>query len=232
MTWCTLFLDRVGAELGWQRLLMHMTFLQGVFNLSVTCRSGAKEGIEELKLFGVRTAMLTGDCLAAAVLVQDQDLKNKGTVAMIGDGMNDAQALATADIGISMGISGSALATETGHMILMLNDIRKIPEAVRLERRARKKLMEKVILLITVKGAILVLALAGFPLIRAAVVANVLWSLSSSSKSVSGDNVVLFAAVAGLAGLCSLASVPFCSVSSVSLISGCNIIQLQQYFYL
>ncbi|KAF7146608.1 hypothetical protein RHSIM_Rhsim04G0048000 [Rhododendron simsii] len=110
----------------------------GVFNLSDACRSGAKEEIEELKLLGVRTAMLTGDCLAAAVLVQDQledaldqvraellpqdkatiiqDLKNKGTVALIGDGMNDAPALATTDIGISMGIAGLALATETGDM--------------------------------------------------------------------------------------------------------------------
>ncbi|KAF7112738.1 hypothetical protein RHSIM_RhsimUnG0198000 [Rhododendron simsii] len=167
----------------------------GVFNLSDACRSGAKEGIEELKLLSIRTVMLTGDCLAAAVLVQDQledaldevraellpedkatiiqDLKNKGTVAMIGDGMNDAPALATADIGISMGISGSALATETGDMILMSNDIRKIPEAVRLARRTRKKLIENVILSITVKGAILVLALAGYPLIWAAVVADV-----------------------------------------------------------
>ncbi|GFY81407.1 heavy metal atpase 2 [Actinidia rufa] len=169
----------------------------GVFTLSDACRSGAKEAIEELKSLGIRTTMLTGDCHAAAVLVQDQledaldevraellpedkariieDLKKKkkGGVAMIGDGMNDAPALATADVGISMGISGSALATETGHMILMSNNIRKIPEAVRLARKTRRKLIENVIISITVKGAILALAFAGYPQVWAAVLADV-----------------------------------------------------------
>ncbi|GFY91403.1 heavy metal atpase 2 [Actinidia rufa] len=169
----------------------------GVFTLSDACRSGAKEAIEELKSLGIRTTMLTGDCHAAAVLIQDQledaldevraellpedkariieDLKKKkkGGVAMIGDGMNDAPALATADVGISMGISGSALATETGHMILMSNNIRKIPEAVRLARKTRRKLIENVIISITVKGAILALAFAGYPQVWAAVLADV-----------------------------------------------------------
>ncbi|KAA8521502.1 hypothetical protein F0562_012188 [Nyssa sinensis] len=167
----------------------------GIFSLSDACRSGAMEAIEELKSLGIKTIMLTGDCHAAAMLVQDQlrdafdevraellpvekariieDLKERGPVAMIGDGINDAPALATADIGISMGISGSALAMETGHVILMSNNIQKIPEAVRLAKRTHRKLVENVVLSITTKGAILVLAFAGYPLVWAAVLADV-----------------------------------------------------------
>ncbi|XP_052200223.1 putative inactive cadmium/zinc-transporting ATPase HMA3 isoform X2 [Diospyros lotus] len=167
----------------------------GIFSLSDACRTGVKEAVDELKSMGIKTAMLTGDSLQAAKDTQHQldgavevvhaellpedksriikDLKKEAPTAMVGDGLNDAPALAIADIGISMGISGSALATETGQIILMSNDIRKIPEVIRLARRTRRKVIENVIVSIFTKAAILGLAFAGYPLVWAAVLADV-----------------------------------------------------------
>lgn len=102
-----------------------------------------------------------------------KEFQKEGPTAMIGDGLNDAPALATADIGISMGISGSALATETGNVILLSNDIRKIPKVIQLSKNCTRKVIENVILSITTKTAILGLAIAGHPLVWAAVLADV-----------------------------------------------------------
>lgn len=170
------------------------SFLAGIFSLSDVCRTGVKEAIQELKSMGIKTAMLTGDHQAAAKHAQDQiggalelvhaellpedkariikDFQHESATAMIGDGLNDAAALATADIGISMGISGSALAMETGNIILMSNDIRKIPQAVRLARKTKLKILENIFLSIITKTAIVVLAIMGHPLVWAAVLAD------------------------------------------------------------
>ncbi|CAN0911130.1 Cadmium/zinc-transporting ATPase HMA2 [Linum grandiflorum] len=170
--------------------------LVGVFSLADSCRTGVKEAIRELKSMGIRTAMLTGDSQAAAMNAQTQlenaleevhaellpedkarivgEFKRRsGRTAMVGDGINDAPALATADIGISMGVSGSALATETGNVILMSNDIRKVPQAIKLARKAHRKVIENVVFSICTKSSILALAFAGHPLIWAAVLADV-----------------------------------------------------------
>ncbi|CAJ1941785.1 unnamed protein product [Sphenostylis stenocarpa] len=167
----------------------------GFFSLSDVCRLGVQEAIGKLKSLGIKTAMLTGDGESAAMQAQEQlghslelvhaellpedkvkiisAFKTEGPTAMIGDGINDAPALAAADIGISMGISGSALASETGNIILMSNDIRKIPEAIKLARKARRKVIENILLSISTKAAIIGLAIGGYPLVWAAVVADV-----------------------------------------------------------
>ncbi|KAL5549364.1 hypothetical protein UlMin_004595 [Ulmus minor] len=169
--------------------------LVGMFSLSDTCRSGAIEAIQELKGLGIKTALLTGDSNEAAMLACYQlenaldiaraellpeekarfieEFKKDGKTAMIGDGINDAIALATADIGISMGISGSALAMETAHVILMSNDIQKIPKTIQLAKKAFRKIIENVIISIGTKSVILALAFAGYPLVWAAVLTDV-----------------------------------------------------------
>ncbi|CAI9783389.1 unnamed protein product [Fraxinus pennsylvanica] len=169
--------------------------LAGIFSLSDVCRTGSNEALKELNLMGIKTVMLTGDSYEAAKHAQDQlggvlevvhaellpedkariikELQKEGPTAMIGDGVNDAPALATANIGISMGVSGSALATETGHVVLMSNDIMRIPKAARIARKVLRKVIENVIIAITTKAAILGLALAGHPLVWAAVLSDV-----------------------------------------------------------
>ncbi|KAL3644185.1 putative cadmium/zinc-transporting ATPase hma4 [Castilleja foliolosa] len=163
----------------------------GIFCLSDDCRTGAKEALEELKSMGIKTVMLTGDCHAAAKHAQNQlggalevvhaellpqdkeriikELQKEGPTAMIGDGVNDAPA----NIGISMGVSGSALATKTGDIILMSNDIRRIPKALRVAKKARRKIYENLIISFSTKAAIMGLAFAGHPLVWAAVLADV-----------------------------------------------------------
>ncbi|XP_062183812.1 cadmium/zinc-transporting ATPase HMA2-like isoform X2 [Phragmites australis] len=170
--------------------------LIGVFTLSDSCRTGSAEAIRELRSLGIKSVMLTGDNAAAAAYAQNQlgnileevhselrpedkvrivdELKAKyGPTLMIGDGINDAPALAKADVGVSMGVSGSAAAMETSHITLMSNDIRRIPKAVQLARRTHRTIIVNIIFSVITKLGIVGLALAGHPLIWAAVLADV-----------------------------------------------------------
>ena len=132
----------------------------GLLGTADQLRPDAKEMIAALKNQGIeRTVMLTGDnervaariaALAgvdefhANLLPQDKvsllkTLQVKyGPVAMVGDGVNDAPALATADVGIAMGGAGTDVALETADMVLMSDDLHKLPHALGLARSARK----------------------------------------------------------------------------------------------
>jgi Cd2+/Zn2+-exporting ATPase len=135
------------------------TFL-GVFGVADTLREDAVEMIKMLKAIGIEhIVMLTGDNAKVAakiaaragvdefhadLLPQDKvtvlkSLQKKyGPVAMVGDGVNDAPSLATADIGIAMGGAGTDVAIETADVVLMSDDLRKIPFSIGLARQARK----------------------------------------------------------------------------------------------
>ncbi|XP_025801340.1 cadmium/zinc-transporting ATPase HMA3-like [Panicum hallii] len=170
--------------------------LVGLFSLSDDCRTGAAKAIKELRSMGIKSVMLTGDSAAAAKHAQEQlggvleELHSEllpedkvrliaklkataGATLMVGDGMNDAPALAMADVGLSMGLSGSAAAVETSHATLMSSDILRVPRAVRLGRRTRRTIAANVAFSIGAKAAVLVLTVAWRPVLWVAVLADV-----------------------------------------------------------
>lgn len=136
----------------------------GVIAVADVIRSVSPEVIEELHRIGVeKTILLTGDNERAARAIARQvgidewragllpeekldvirELQQSGVkVAMVGDGVNDAPALATATLGIAMGAAGTDVALETADVVLMSDDLTKLPYAVELSRRARRIIMQ------------------------------------------------------------------------------------------
>jgi Cd2+/Zn2+-exporting ATPase len=141
--------------------------LLGLLAVADSLREDAIEMIKGLKAVGIqRVVMLTGDNprvaaqiaaragvdeFHAGLLPQDKvsvlkTLQEKyGPVAMVGDGVNDAPSLATADIGIAMGGGGTDVAIETADVVLMSDDLRKIPFAIGLARRAEKVVWQNLV---------------------------------------------------------------------------------------
>lgn len=143
----------------------------------------------------IRTVMLTGDnaqvahrvaaqipgidAVHAALLPQgkldaiERLRAHHGVVAMVGDGINDAPALARADVGIAMGHGGTAQAMETADVVLMRDDLSQIPAALRISRRSRALVKQNIALSLGLKLAFLALAIPGITTLWLAVVADV-----------------------------------------------------------
>ncbi|KJU79403.1 4-deoxy-4-formamido-L-arabinose-phospho-UDP deformylase [Ectopseudomonas oleovorans] len=153
-----------------------------LFAVADTVRQTSREAVAELHELGVRTCMLSGDNVHTAAAIAEQvgvdeargDLLPADKLAwvearqaagrvvgMVGDGINDAPALAKAEIGFAMGAAGTDTAIETADVALMDDDLRKIPAFVRLSRQTHAILVQNIVLALGIKAIFLALTLAG-----------------------------------------------------------------------
>lgn len=167
--------------------------IAGLIAAADRVRAGAREVVAELTRIGVRRiVMLTGDnrgtagVVAKAVGVDEFEaellpgeklaaigrLKSWGRVAMVGDGINDAPAMAAADIGIAMGVAGTDTAIETADIALMADDLSKLPYTIRLSRRALRIIKQNIAFSLLIKAAFIAAAITGYATLWMAVFAD------------------------------------------------------------
>ena len=162
--------------------------VRGLIAVADTVRPSARSVIAALKAQGIaRIVMLTGDnrrvadAIGADVsidevyadllpeeklrIIEDLQRKATGPVTMVGDGVNDAPALATASIGVAMGGAGTDVALETADVVLMADDLTKLPYAIDLSRRTRHTIRQNLGFSLAVIGTLVVATLTrGIPL--------------------------------------------------------------------
>ena len=158
-----------------------------------TVKESSRQAIAELHELGIKTVMLTGDnphtaqAIAAVVgidraegnllpadkLQSIEALYAQGhRVGMVGDGINDAPALARAEIGFAMAAAGTDTAIETADVALMDDDLRKIPAFVRLSRQSGAILLQNIVLALGIKAIFLAITFAGMATLWMAVFAD------------------------------------------------------------
>ncbi|WP_413738393.1 heavy metal translocating P-type ATPase [Sodalis sp. RH21] len=163
-----------------------------LFAVADTVKDSSRAAIGELHELGIKTVMLTGDNIHTARAIAGQigiddvlgdqlpedklravaEYARRGKVGMVGDGINDAPALARADIGFAMGAAGTDTAIETADVALMDDDLNKIVRFVRLSRATRTVLVQNIALALGIKAVFLALAMLGMATMWMAVFAD------------------------------------------------------------
>ncbi|WP_363319434.1 heavy metal translocating P-type ATPase, partial [Pseudomonas sp. Bi70] len=165
-----------------------------LFAVADTLKDSSREAIASLHAMGVKTVMLTGDNqhTAQAIATQvgideargdllptdklatvEKLLEQKGMVAMVGDGINDAPALARADVGFAMAAIGTDTAIETADVAIMDDDLRKIPAFIRLSQQTAAILKQNILLALGIKAIFLAMTVTGHATMWMAVFADV-----------------------------------------------------------
>jgi Cu+-exporting ATPase len=184
--------------------------LAGVIAAADTLKEHAKETVEKLKKMGIDVVMLTGDNertaksiarkldierVLAEVLPQQKEaaiekLQNEGKiVAMVGDGVNDAPALAKADVGIAIG-SGTDVAKETGGIVLVKEDLRDVVRAIELSKSTVRKIKQNLFWAFIYNGVLIPIAAGALVPIFGAQVYNVLPFLAAGAMAFSSVTVI------------------------------------------
>jgi len=187
------WVDQAEAQGRTAMLLCDGEKVRGFIAVADSPREDSREVIQSLNAIGKHTVMLTGDndTVAAAIgemiglddrraglLPGDKQAAVRqlgdqlGSVAMVGDGINDAPALASADLGIAMGGSGSAQAMETADVVLMADDLRQLPFALKLSAFANRLIRQNIIFSLGSKLLVAVVALLGYSPLWLAVLAD------------------------------------------------------------
>ena len=171
--------------------------VQALFAVADTIKESSIEAIRELKKIGIKTMMLTGDNEHTAKAIADQvgvdsfkgnllpedklatveKMAASGKVGMVGDGINDAPALAKADVGFAMAAAGTDTAIETADVALMDDDLRKIPRFISLSKSTYGILVQNITLALAVKAVFFALTFMGQATMWMAVFADVGTSL-------------------------------------------------------
>ena len=164
--------------------------IDGIIALRDEIRPQARATVDELHHMGLTVAMLTGDnSVTARAVAHELDIdevradltpeekveaitqleRAYGSIAMVGDGINDAPALAQATVGIAMGTAGTDAALEAADVALMADDLSKVPFALRLSKKARRISAQNIAFSLLVLGVLIPSALGGLLTVVAAV---------------------------------------------------------------
>ena len=162
-------------------ILSKETEVIGIIALMDQSRDTAKQAVKELRRQGMKVEMLTGDNETTAAAIAEQmgfngyhakllpdeklkaieGLKQQGKVVMVGDGVNDAPALAAADIGVAMGGLGSDIALETADIVLLEDDLTRLSYIHKLSKTTLSRIKENITISVGMKLTIVIMAAFG-----------------------------------------------------------------------